>query len=120
MARKKKTNKEVSSSIRSEDRRPPNYLPWKPEFSCPLSPSILWFHGLRYTSCPLVEDERDMDECSSCPCRADNTDELILLRKTRDQEERKKRKKKRSGDSQKAGKRSEPVVTKKGETYVSP
>ena len=38
-------------------------------FSCPLSPYILWHHGLTYAECPLAEVQRDMGACERCKLR---------------------------------------------------
>jgi len=35
-------------------------------FSCPLSPYILWHHGLIYADCPLSPSQRDMGVCEKC------------------------------------------------------
>lgn len=110
--------------VEEQNRRVPKYVPWKPKFSCPLSPGIPWFHGLVYNDCPLVESERDMDECADCPLRAENTAELILKRQRDD----KKRKRRKRDDSKRPGKgrrppakqKPEPVVVEKGKSYVSP
>lgn len=52
-----------------EKSGPPNYIVKKPEFYCPLSPQLLWHHGLIYTECPLVPSQRDMGACKSCPLK---------------------------------------------------
>lgn len=115
---------EEEGSIRPMDvsRRQPNYLPWKPKFYCPLSPQILWFHDLRYSECPLIPSQRDMNECASCPCRSDNTAELIADRERREKESRRKRKGSK-GDTPRSSRRPRNpsvVVREKGKSYVSP
>lgn len=35
-------------------------------FYCPLSPYILWHHGLIYSECPLSPSQRDMGVCKKC------------------------------------------------------
>jgi len=113
--------------VEEQNNRAPQYVPWKPKFSCPLSPGIPWFHGLAYSECPLVSSERDMDGCADCSLRADNTQELILKRQ-RDDKKRKGRKRRddskkpNKGRKQPPKKKAEPdvVVVKKGKSYVSP
>ena len=53
------------------DNRPPQYAPSRTGFYCPLSPSILWHHGLVYQECPVDALERDMPECAKCRLRGD-------------------------------------------------
>lgn len=44
----------------------------KSKFSCPVSPQVLWFHGLIFKECPLCPEERDMkDYCPNCPLRGE-------------------------------------------------
>lgn len=115
--------------MEEQNFRVPRYVTWKPKFSCPLSPGILWFHGLVYNECPLVDSERDMDECADCPLRAENTQELILKRQ-RDDKKRRRRKKDDRGKNKgsRSGHRRPPrknkadpqVVVKRGKSYVSP
>jgi len=114
----------AGESVRPDEhtRRMPRLVPWKVEFSCPLSPHIMWWRNLRYKSCPIGEWERDMDECSGCPLRAKNTDELIAKRQKEDKrrKRRKKDKGKPQGNRRQDSRRSEPVVVEKGKPYVSP
>lgn len=41
----------------------------KPGFYCPVSPHIAWSWGLIFQDCPVVPNERDSEECRSCPLR---------------------------------------------------
>lgn len=40
-------------------------------FYCPLGSSVLWWHGLEYSECPLNPSYRDMPECKNCKLRVD-------------------------------------------------
>ena len=44
----------------------PSYVVNKPDFYCPLAPSMLWHHGLYYSECPIKASERDMAACNGC------------------------------------------------------
>jgi len=59
-------------SITIEPERIPKYIIKPPAFSCPVSPDIMWHHGLEYKECPLIEGERDMPSCSNCKLRGDS------------------------------------------------
>jgi hypothetical protein len=41
-------------------------------FYCPLSPYIMWHHGMYYTECPVVENQRDTPFCQDCSCKGDS------------------------------------------------
>jgi hypothetical protein len=49
-----------------------NQEPWRKQpFSCPVSTHVAWHWGLVYKDCPVVSQERDIDECRSCPLRGE-------------------------------------------------
>jgi hypothetical protein len=76
------------------------------KFSCPLSPSVAWHWGLRYTSCPLDIMEQDFQECVNCQLHTEAGQKI--------------KKKKQEKKKIKKTKKSQIVVTEKGKTYVSP
>lgn len=123
MAKKKQLLKKMLNEggvIKGDDlqNRPPKYVTWNPKFVCELSPNVPWHWGLRYSECPLVADERDMDGCADCPLQAENTLDLILKRKKNE----KKRNKKKSKDKSKNSNPpivQKPVIVESGKTYVS-
>lgn len=96
--------------ITIETERMPRYITKKPQFSCPLSPHILWHHGLQYTECPIVATERDMPECAGCKNRGDSKV------KTKSSRKHKPRRKK---SNPKVEKRAKGPIPKIGKTYHS-
>ena len=78
----------------------------KKKFYCPLSPSIAWHWGFKYTSCPLDVMEQDFQACVDCPL---HTDAGQKIKKKKKQEKKKKERKSTA-----------TVVVEKGKTYVSP
>ena len=72
----KKKNEKLQKAISSDksisvdlSNKMPNYITKKPKFSCPLSPYIMWHHGIVYKECPLPEKNRDMGSCADCKLR---------------------------------------------------
>jgi hypothetical protein len=96
--------------ITIETERMPRYITKKPAFSCPLSPQILWHHGLHYTSCPIVATERDMPECAKCMLRGDSKVKIKSSKKS---------KPRRKKSNPKVEKRAKGPIPKIGKTYVS-
>ena len=47
----------------------PKYVVKTPDFSCALSPYVLWHRGMKYKSCPLTYGQRDMPTCKNCPLK---------------------------------------------------
>lgn len=60
-------------STRTESTRIPKYIIKKPKFFCPLSPMILWHHGMSYKECPIGPEHRDMVACEKCKCKGSST-----------------------------------------------
>ncbi len=83
------------------------------KFYCPLSPSVAWHWGLKYTSCPISVMEQDFQECVGCQLHVEAGQKI----KKKKQEKKKKLRKK---NEQPIVSKKEPIVLKKGETYVSP
>jgi len=70
-----------------------NELPRSPraKFSCPVSPLILWNHGLIYSSCPICPEQRDMGACDNCPLKGQMKQrQKVKQKKTIEVERRKK------------------------------
>ena len=82
------------------------------KFSCPLSPSIAWHWGFRYTSCPISIMEQDFQECVNCPLHIEAGQKI----KKKKQEKKNKIKKKKT----KPIIMDKQIVVEKGKTYVSP
>lgn len=95
-------------SITIEPERMPRYIIVAPTFSCPLSPYIMWHHGLRYASCPVIEAERDMPECTKCIYRGNGK-----IKSSRNSNQRHKK------SIPKLEKRSNEPIPKIGKTYTS-
>jgi len=104
--------KELSGaeSVTIESERLPQYVIKQPDFSCPLSPQIMWHVGLQYATCPIVDTERDMPECARCKCRGDSKFKAKSNKKPRP------RHKKSNVRVEKASNDSTPKI---GKTYVS-
>jgi hypothetical protein len=102
------SNDEGTISIETE--RMPRYITKKPAFSCPLSPHILWHHGLQYSDCPIVASERDMPECVKCIHRGDSKVKVKSSKRS------KSRRKKSNPKVEKRAKERTPNI---GKTYVS-
>ena len=62
----------------------------KKHFYCPLSPYILWHHGLIYKECPLNASHREMGACKSC-CLNDCKSKKQRKQKSRSKIERRKK-----------------------------
>lgn len=105
----KEYNMSKTNKVISELETMPRYLTRKPEFSCPLSPYILWNKGLRYATCPIGERERDMRECENCVNKGSST------AKTKSGKKRVRRKK----NDVKIEKKELSPIPKIGKTYVS-
>lgn len=89
----------------------------KTGFSCPVSPHIAWDWNLIFKECPLIANERDMEECRTCPLRGHLADEM------RKEKEKEKYRPRRDGDKKRTGKstdRTTPdkAVPDKGKAYV--
>jgi len=94
MAKKRSTHsmKELMGSkelVRAEHIRMPKYVIKKPEFFCPLSPMILWHHGMSYKECPIGPEHRDMIECEKCRCKGSSnartkTSKKVVYRRKKD------------------------------------
>jgi hypothetical protein len=95
-------------SITLGAERMPKYITKKPKFSCPISPHIMWHHGLTYKECPLASDQRDMGSCDRCHLKGDST-----------AKSKKKRKKPYKKNKAKVEKRKKEPIPKVGKTYVS-
>ena len=112
--RKTLSMKELMSSdgetVSIETERMPKYIIKRPEFFCPLSPDILWHHGLQYSECPIIATERDMPECANCIHRGDSKVKVKSSKKSRP------RRKKSQPKVEKRGKERTPKI---GKTYVS-
>ncbi len=80
----------------------------KNEFCCPVSPHVAWFWGLIFKDCPVVPQERDSDECRTCPLRG-----AIEL-----QRDRRPRRDERDRDRKPSGKRRDGSNPNKGKTFV--
>lgn len=52
-----------------------NEFPGQPKsnFSCPLSPYVMWHKGLIYKECPVHSHERMMGSCENCPLRGEKS-----------------------------------------------
>jgi len=67
--------KELTSSNQEQeeqdnkDNKAPRYITKKLEFYCPISPTIMWHHGMSYIECPMNASNRDMPQCGSCKLR---------------------------------------------------
>lgn len=83
----------------------PKYTTKKPEFSCPVSPHIMWHHGLIYKECPLDSNQRDMATCQKCCLKGNNTI--------------KKKRKKSYKNKIKVERRKKEFIPKIRKTYVS-
>ena len=68
MVKKTKSENQNENENRVEELAP-QYITHRPEFSCPLTPSIMWHHGFYYKECPLKPSNRDMPQCSKCKLR---------------------------------------------------
>jgi len=73
----------------------------KSKFYCPVSPYILWHHGLVYKECPLQANNRDMPACKNCRHGVEKTQI------------------KNFNNLQKVGKRKKETTPKIGKTYIS-
>lgn len=89
----------------------PSANPHKPDFYCPLSPSIAWGWGLKYTSCPIDASQRDFPDCSRCALQGEGTKKLVAKRKKEEKIKRRKRKEER---------KQEEVKYEKGKSYITP
>jgi len=92
-----------------ETERMPKYITKPPKFSCPLSPYILWHHGMAYKECPIGPDQRDMGTCADCKCRGDSRVKI----------KDKKRNKPPKKQVPKVEKRHKEPIPKIGKTYIS-
>jgi hypothetical protein len=115
--RKMLSMKELMSTkdgVTLETERMPQYIIVQPKFSCPLSPHIMWHHGLQYSGCPITESERDMAECEKCIHHGGS--EFKAKSNKRNRPKHKK-------DKSKTEKRSKESIQKdgkmRGKTYVS-
>ena len=98
----------MSKKIISESEHMPRYLTKKPDFSCPISPYILWNRKLKYATCPVNERERDMNECENCINKGNST--------AKSKSSRKRPRGKKNGPKVE---RKNEVVPKIGKTYTS-
>ena len=107
----KKRNEE---KIREEENKIaeklPKYVVIKPDFYCPLAPSMLWHHGLYYKECPLKASERDMSSCGNCNLKYKNVEKATVVKKERNNYKK---------DSNALGKRQKEEIPVIGKTYVS-
>ncbi len=72
-------NKKVENQNENENRvaeLAPKYITNRPEFSCPLTPNIMWHHGFFYSECPLKPSNRDMPQCSRCKLRREGLEKV--------------------------------------------
>jgi len=88
----------------------PRYVIKQPEFFCPLSPLVMWHHGLSYKECPIGPEQRDMVSCERCKCKGNSKI------KTKSSKKRRPRRKK---DIPQIEKRSKGSIPKIGKTYTS-
>lgn len=87
----------------------------KAKFSCPISPHILWHHGLTFKECPLCPEERDMkDSCPNCPLRGE-----VKFDQKDKQKSSRNNKNKDKKDVPSVEKRSKEPIPKIGKTYSS-
>jgi hypothetical protein len=99
------------SAVKADQQeRMPKYIIKKPKFFCPLSPMLLWHHGLEYKSCPVGPEHRDMVLCEKCKCKGDSK----VKTKTSKRHDRGRKK-----DIPKIEKRSKEPIPKIGKTYTS-
>lgn len=81
-----KSNKTNTEEKRQEEENKtadsaPKYITTKPEFYCPLAPTIMWHHGLYYSDCPLTASQRDMSSCNGCKLRWVGVDKTKATKK---------------------------------------
>ena len=100
----------MSKKLDDRSGIPPKYGTIKPDFYCPLSPDILWHHGLSYKECPLCPEQRDMPNCDRCKLRG----ESHMQSKNKKKYNNRNRK-----DIPKIEKRSKGPIPKIGKTYTS-
>lgn len=103
--RTKMSDKKEKKEEKHEDRQP-NYITKAPEFSCPLSTYIMWHRDMRYISCPVNVNNRDMQGCNRCPNKQDPS-------------YKKEVKKEKEIRVEMINKKKGPIPTI-GKTYVSP
>jgi len=96
--------------IALENERVPNFVIKKPEFSCPISPYIMWHHGMQFGECPLSETERDMGECFKCKLRGNSSFKAKPNKKNRPH---------RKKSMVKIEKRNKEPIPNIGKTYYS-
>jgi hypothetical protein len=80
-------NKNVQEKRQEEENKTaekaPAYIVNKPDFYCPLAPTMLWHHGLYYSECPLKASERDMSSCNGCRLKGIRNDKANSSQKER-------------------------------------
>lgn len=111
--KKKRTQQEIDVQEVSENlvnERLPRYIIKQPEFYCPLSPLILWHHGMSYKECPIGSEHRDMVSCEKCRCKGDSKTRTKGSKKTKPNYKK---------DIPKIEKRSKGPIPKIGKTYTS-
>ena len=73
----KKNKVDVQEKRQEEENKTaekaPSYIVNKPDFYCPLAPTIMWHHGFHYSECPLKASERDMSSCNGCKLKGMHT-----------------------------------------------
>lgn len=94
----------------TERSTPPRFGTKKPKFYCPLSPDILWHHGLVYKECPLCEEQRDMPACAKCKLKGESKVKPKYKKKYKNRNKK---------DIPKVEKRGKEPIPKIGKTYTS-
>jgi hypothetical protein len=112
MGKKKTLSMNEMAATTSEEKevkksKPPKYWVKRPDFYCPLAPTIMWHHGMIYAECPLVPGERDMGHCANCELRGEK------------KKARKKKKFRNKNNTPHVDKRKKEPVPNIGKTYVS-
>jgi hypothetical protein len=69
MANKKTNTEKQNENENRTVESAPQYITKKPDFYCPLAPSMMWHHGMFYKECPLNSYNRDMPQCNGCKLR---------------------------------------------------
>lgn len=82
---KKDTNNtvQVEKEDNGKEGKAPRYITKKLDFYCPISPTVMWHHGMHYKDCPLKASERDMPSCSGCKLRWSGVDKTKVANNER-------------------------------------
>ncbi|MFA5048306.1 MAG: hypothetical protein WC516_04785 [Patescibacteria group bacterium] len=93
-----------------------NEFPKSPrsKFYCPLSPYVLWYHGLEFKECPVCPGERNMSSCSGCSLKGES--KIEPKDKQKSHRNNKNRDKK---DISSTDKHSKDLISKIRKTYSS-